>query len=93
MLHAILAFVLLCAAAFAQKAPIIFQNLATARQSAWLFVGLPAGHVPQSKAGWLKSESEKFPYVTEAHGLRVFASVPAGSCGDERERPPWPCAP
>lgn len=86
MLHAILAFVLLCAAASAQKeVSILIQNLATARQSAWVFVGLPAGHVPQSKAGWLKSESEKFPYVTEAHGLRVFASVAAGQTVSVRD--------
>ena len=80
MLHAILAFVLLCAAAFAQKeVPILIQNLATARQSAWVFVGLPAGHVPQSKAGWLKSESEKLRAcsATSLRNCIIPASCPS----------------
>ena len=83
----ILAFILLVAAAFAQKeVPILIQNLATARQSAWVFVGMPAGHVPADrKAGWLKSDSEKFPYVVEANGIRVFASVAAGATVSVRD--------
>ena len=65
-MKAILAFFLLVAAAFAQKSQIIFQNLATARQTAWVFVGIPTSHLLPRKAGYLTdSETIKAPYVRE----------------------------
>ena len=76
----LLAFVLLCAAAFAQKAPIVFQNVATARQTAWVFVGLPAGHMADTqKAGYLTDgETVKWPYVREPGGMRALVSLAGG---------------
>jgi hypothetical protein len=76
---AILAFFLLVAAAFAQKSQIIFQNLATARQTAWVFVGIPTSHLLPRKAGYLTdSETIKAPYVREERGIRVLVSLAAG---------------
>lgn len=78
MLRAIALLWLFCAAALAQSAPVLVQNLASAPQDGWVFVGLPEAEQPKADAGWLRADADAFPWVRETGGIRVWVSMDKG---------------
>lgn len=58
---------------------VLIQNVAEAAQDGWVFVGLPPSWIPEKEAGWLRSDGFAFPWVREARGIHVWASLPPNS--------------
>lgn len=77
-MHAILAFLLACAALLAQS-PILVTNYASLPQRGWVFVGLPDADAPKIASGWaVSSEGTHAPYVREPGGVRLWVSLDKG---------------
>ena len=60
------------------KSHIVVENLASRKQSGWIFVGLPDSDVPQHEGGYLSDGVFKFPFVTVDNGIYLLASLEAG---------------